>query len=74
MEILVRTHRARRPGGTEVVIHEYCRMVDHSPRGNGTDWLPGPKRFAIQTGEPLRRVDESTFQVIATGEIVTTLP
>lgn len=74
MEILIHTHRARRPGGTEVVVHEYCRMVDHSPRRDGTDWLPGPKRFALATGEALRRIDEYTFQVIDTGEIVRTLP
>lgn len=74
MEILIRTHRASRPGRTEVVVYEFCQMVDHSPRRNGTDWLPGPKRFVLQSGEALRRIDDYTFQIIDTGEIVRTLP
>jgi hypothetical protein len=74
MEILARTHRARRAGGAEVVLNEYWQMVDHSPRRNGTDWLPGPKRFALETSEGLRRVDEYTFQIVRTGEILRTSP
>lgn len=70
MEILARTHRATRPGGAEVIVHEYWQMVDHSPRRNGTDWLPGRKRFVLATGEDLRRVDEYTFQIVRTGEIL----
>jgi hypothetical protein len=72
MEILARTHRPSRPGGTAVVVHEYWQMVDYSPRRNGTDWLPGPKRFSLETGEDVRRVDEYTFQVVRTGEILRT--
>lgn len=74
MEILARTHRATRPGGAEAVVNEYWQMVDHSPRRNGTDWLPGPKRFALATGEAVHRVDEYTFQVARTGEILRTSP
>ena len=70
MEILTRTHRASRPGGAVVVVNEYWQMVDHSALRNGTDCLPGPKRFALETGEVLRRVDEYTFQVVRTGEIL----
>ena len=74
MEILARTHRASRPGGAEVVVNEYWQMVDYSPRRYGTDWLPGPKRFALESGEVLRLVDEFTFQVVRTGEILSTVP
>ena len=52
----------------------FCQMVDHSPRLNGTDWLPGPKRFALHSGEVLRRIGDYTFQIIDTGEIVRALP
>ena len=61
---LVREH------GTAVVVHEYWTMVDHSPLRNGAEWLPGPKRFALVSGEPVRRIDETTFQVLATGLIL----
>ena len=70
MEILVRSYRARRPGGTDAAVHEYCEMIDHSLLRNGSDWLPGAKRYALSTGEPLRPIDAGTFQLLATGELV----
>lgn len=70
VEILARTHRATRRGGAEAVIHEYWQMVDHSLLRNGTDWLPGPKRFALSSGASLRRIDEFTFQREDSGEIL----
>ena len=56
-----------------MIVNEYWQMVDHSPLRNGTDWLPGPKRFALENGEVLRRVDEFTFQVVRTGEMLRTV-
>ena len=72
MEILARSHPASRRDGSPVQVNEYWQMVDYSPRRNGTDWLPGPKRFALEDGDALRRVDEYTFQVVRTDEILRT--
>jgi hypothetical protein len=68
--VLVRTHRTQRPGGGFAVVNEFWEMVDHSPLRNGIDWLPGGRRYALQSGEPVRAVDEITFQLVATGEIL----
>jgi hypothetical protein len=48
-------------------------MVDHSALSNGTDFLPGGRRLALRTGEPVRRIDELVFQLVSTGEILTIL-
>ena len=70
MEVLVRTHRAARPGGGEVFVHEYSQFVDHSLRRTGADWVPGPKRFQLESGELVRILDEGVFQVVPTGEVL----
>lgn len=71
MEVLVRTFRTTTHRGDEVLANEYWEMVDHSPFANGTGWLPGPRRYRLSTGEPLRWIDETTFQVEVTGQILT---
>ena len=73
MELLIRTHQAKRPDGTPILVQEFWTMVDHSALRNGTDWLPGPKRFALSTGGAVRKIDETTFQIAATGQVLTTL-
>ncbi len=70
VEVLVRTHRAKRPSGAEVLIHEYWEMVDTGPAGSGTNYLPGMKRLALPTGEIVRELDQGFFQLAATGEIL----
>lgn len=55
-----------RPGvrvEAKALVHKCWKMVDHSPRQDGSDWLPGGKRFALTTGESVRRVDEIAFQI-----------
>lgn len=73
MEIRVRSTRARRPGGGEVLVDEYWEMVDHSARYDGSDYLPGSRRLALRTGEPVIRLDEIAFQVVATAEVLIAL-
>jgi hypothetical protein len=70
MEVLIRTHDARRRDGSLVKVEEYRLMVDHSLLRNGSDWVPGPKRFVLETGEGLRRIDDATFQGERTGDIL----
>ena len=74
MEVVLRTRKARRPGGGEVTVVEYCQMVDHSPLRNGTDWVPGPRRYALESGQLLRKVDDATFQDQTTGDILIIVP
>ena len=74
MEVLIRTHRAARPGGGVILVHEYSQFVDHSLRRTGADWVPGPKHFALDSGEPVRMLDEGIFQVVSTGEVLRLIP
>ena len=73
IEIRVRTIRARRPGGGEVLVDEYWTMVDHSPRHDGSDYLPGPRGLALRTGSTVQRLDECTFQITSTAEVLVAL-
>ena len=70
MNVLVRTLRVRRPNGAEALVDEYCEFVDVSPRQTGAEYLPGPKRFTLRTGEPVSVLDELTFQNVRTGEVL----
>ena len=71
MEVLVRSYRARRPNGAEVLVDEYWDFVDTSPRFTGTSYVPGMKRFALRSGGDVRQLDETTFQLASSGELLT---
>ena len=71
MEVLVRSYRARRPNGAELLVDEYWDFVDTSPRFTGTSFVPGMKRLALRSGGDVRQLDETTFQLASTGELLT---
>jgi hypothetical protein len=71
VEVLVNSSRARRPNGEEVLVDEYRDMVDTSPLFSNTDLVPGMKRLALRTGEPVHKIEEGVFQLVQTGEIIT---
>jgi len=73
MEVLVRTLRAKRPNGGEVLIDEYWDFVDMSPRQSGTDYVPGMKHFVLRTGEPVSVLDEGVLQNGRNGEVLVVL-
>lgn len=67
MEQVVETIRVTDANGDELTVFEYQEFVTHLAsfelRRN-----PGRKRFVLDTGEILTRVDEDTFLIPATGE------
>ena len=71
MEVLVRTYRARRPNGAELLIDEYWDFVDTSPLFSGTSYIPGGKRLSARAGGEVRQLDETTFQLVRSAEILT---
>jgi hypothetical protein len=73
MERVVRTFRVKRPAGLEALVDEIHEFVGMSPRRSGVDYLPGPKRRALRTGEPVNLIDELTLQNARTGEILQVL-
>jgi hypothetical protein len=71
MEVLVRSYRTRRPNGAELLVDEYWDFVDTSPRFTGTSYAPGMKRLALRSGGEVRQLDESAFQLVSSGELLT---
>jgi hypothetical protein len=71
MEVLVRSYRTRRPNGAELLVDEYWDFVDTSPRFTGTSYAPGMKRLALRSGGEVRQLDETAFQLVSSGELLT---
>lgn len=71
MEVLVRTYWAKRPSGARLLVDEFWDFVDMSPRFVGTNYVPGMKRFASREGGDVRQIDDDTFQLVSSGEILT---
>ena len=71
MEVLIRSYRARRPNGAELLVDEFWDFVDTSSRFTGTSYVPGMKRLALRSGGDVRQLDETTFQLASTGELLT---
>ena len=67
MEDLIETIPVRDTSGDELTLYEYQRFV---PRLTllGLRRAASNKRLALDTGEPVRRVDDGTFVIVATGE------
>ncbi len=74
MEVLIRTIGQRVRVVARFWCTNYSQFVDHSLRRTGADWVPGPKHFALDSGEPVRMLDEGIFQVVSTGEVLRLIP
>lgn len=74
MEKLVRTIRAQGADGAVVTINEYQEYIDTtSISDTSTQWTPGLKRLQLSNGGAVNFVNETTFEIVATGEVVTAI-
>ena len=71
MEVLVRTYWVKRPGGARLLVDEFWDFVDTSLTFTGTSYVPGMKRLASREGDDVRQIDDVTFQLVSSGEILT---
>lgn len=55
--------------GTPLAVVEY-RHSEVSSTKAGARVLVGARRLALSTGEAVRYIDENTFEVIASGELL----
>ena len=55
--------------GSTVAIVEH-QHVDHRLIRGTQRAYPGARRFALATGEPVRVIDERTYEVVETGELL----
>ena len=67
----MRTYRTKRPDGAELLVDEFWDFVDTSPRFTGDNYVPGMKRLALRSGGEIRQLDEATFQLVSSGELLT---
>jgi hypothetical protein len=67
MDDVIDTIPVRDPNGDEVTLYHYQAFV---PRITlfGLRREPGDTRFQLDTGEAVRRVNDDTFVIVATGE------
>jgi hypothetical protein len=67
MDNLIKAIPVKDRNGDEMVLYEYQQFEPHLTM-SGLDRRAGAKRFALDTGELVRRIDEDTFEIVATGE------
>lgn len=65
------TNRFRCTGddGSWIVVVEH-QHFDRRKNAQGHRVYPGARRFALDTGEPVRLIDARTYEVIETGELL----
>jgi hypothetical protein len=69
MEDLIEAIRVRDANCGELILYEYQQFVPHLT-ALGLDRGAGHRRFVLDTGEIVRRVDEDSFVIVATGELL----
>ena len=73
MERKIRSIRVRTDTGRDVVLDEYQEFIDGRVKSSiGEVWLPGPKRLEVRGGGAVNFIDANTFQVVSSGQILTT--
>lgn len=74
MERKIGSIRVKTDKGLEVVIDEYQEFIDGRSKEDTREvWLPGLKRLELRDGGAVNFIDENTFQVVSTGQILTTI-
>ena len=74
MERKIRSIRVRTEKGRDVVLDEYQEFIDGRDKNCiGEVWVPGPKRLELRGGGAVSFIDANTFQVVSSGQILTTI-
>lgn len=69
MEKHIRTHRVRSEDGSILEVDEYQEFIDVTTISDtAIQWAPGMKRLELSDGGAVNYLDDSTFQIVATGE------
>jgi hypothetical protein len=72
MERKVRTIGAIGANGRPVLVDEYQEFIDATTSDSTTrEWLPGMKRLELRSGGAVNFIDETTLQIVTTGERLT---
>lgn len=50
-----------------VVLQEF---IERTPIGRPREWLPGIKSYELESGMPVNFVDDDTFRIVQTDEVI----
>ena len=70
MDDVIRAIPVRDANGDELTLYEYRQFVPHLTM-MGLNRAGGMKRLALDTGEEVKRIDDDSFVIVATGERLT---
>lgn len=70
MEKVIATHRMKADDGTIYEVDEIQEYVSSRPLSGGASWIPGMIRLEMSDGSHVNHIDDDTFEIVATGEIV----
>lgn len=71
MERQIDCFDAKTNDGRRYSVVVYQEFVDATAMGDQTrKWLPGLKRAELSDGSSLNRIDNDTFKIVATDEII----
>ena len=69
-EILSQKIKSRSDDGKEITIFEYTTSVLHQALSGRSPRLKGSRRYALDDGASVNCIDENTFQVVQTDQIL----
>jgi len=70
VEIEIGCWRCSTEDESTVVVIEYQHLTTHAAPGAPVRRYPGARRLALSTRERARYIDEATFEVVETGELL----
>jgi hypothetical protein len=70
MRELATTHECERKNGDRIGICEFVNMREFRPLDGPVQHAKGARDFETEDGDPVNYVDDNTFQLVMTDEIV----
>ena len=55
--------------GSHHTVEEYTRYTSHQPIAGAQEWRPGSREYFVD-GEDCNKLDENTFQVVLTDQVL----
>jgi len=70
MEKVIATHRMKADDGTVYEVDEIQEFTGSSSLSGGRKWIPTLTRLELPDGSHANHIDDDTFEIVATGEII----
>ena len=70
MDKVIATHRMKADDGTIYEVDEIQEYISSRPHSGGERWIPSLKRLELTDGSHVNHIDDDTFEIVSTGEII----